>query len=147
MYDPLAKGVFLGIRIQHKRAHFKRAILEGICFELKTIAQAVEEVIHPIERVIASGGFVKSDRWVQLLSDIFGKPIIVNSQNDASSLGAAIQGFQALGMKADFSGKQAHEKSFVPNEKNHRHYQEVFKIVEPLYDKLNGDFANLSYLE
>ena len=105
MYDPHAKGVFLGIRIQHKKAHFKRAILEGICFELKSIAQAVEEVIHPIERVIASGGFVKSDRWVQLLSDILGKPITVNSQNDASSLGAALQGFQALGMKADFSSK------------------------------------------
>src|SRR5258706_1963817 len=62
MYDPHAKGVFLGIRIHHKRTHFKRAILEGICFELKTIARAVEEVIHPVERVIASGGFDKLER-------------------------------------------------------------------------------------
>lgn len=146
MYDPLAKGVFFGIRIEHKKAHFKRAILEGICFELKSIAQAVEEVIHPIERVIASGGFVKSDRWVQLLSDIMGKPIAVNSQNDASSLGAALQGFQALGIKANFSGKQTLEKSFVPDKKNHQRYQKVFEIVAPLYDTLKNDFAKLSTL-
>jgi len=146
MYDAQAKGVFLGIRIQHKKAHFKRAILEGICFELKSIAQAVEEVIHPIGRVIASGGFVKSDRWVQLLSDILGKPIIVNSQNDASSLGAALQGFQSLDIKALMDRKEELEKSFVPNEKNHQHYQKVFEIVEPLYDKLKGDFAKLSNL-
>jgi gluconokinase len=147
MYDPYASGVFLGIRIQHRKAHFKRAILEGICFELKNIARAVEEVIHPIERVTASGGFVKSDQWVQLLSDIFGKRITVNSQNDASSLGAALQGFQALGVKTSMNRKAELEKSFVPNEKNHQHYQEVFKIVEPLYDKLKDDFAKLSYLE
>jgi gluconokinase len=146
MYDPQAKGVFLGIRIQHKKAHFKRAILEGISFELKSIAQAVEEVIHPIGRVIASGGFVKSDRWVQLLSDILGKPIIVNSQNDASSLGAALQGFQALGIKTSMERKEELEKSFVPNEKNHQYYQKVFEIMEPLYDKLKGDFAKLSKL-
>jgi gluconokinase len=146
MYDPHAKGVFLGIRIQHKKAHFKRAILEGICFELKSIARAVEEVIHPIGRVIASGGFVKSDRWVQLLSDILGNPVTVNSQNDASSLGAALQGFQALGMKTSMDRREEPEKSFVPNEKNHQHYQKVFEIVEPLYDKLKGDFAKLSNL-
>src|SRR6267378_1694436 len=112
---------------------------KGYFLELKSIAQAVEEVIHPIGRVIASGGFVKSDRWVQLLSDILGKPIIVNSQNDASSLGAALQGFQALGMEISMDRKVELEKSFVPNEKIHQYYQKVFEIVEPLYDKLKGD--------
>lgn len=146
MYDPHAKGVFLGIRMLHKKAHFKRAILEGICFELRTIAKAVEEVIHPIERVIASGGFVKSDRWVQLLSDILDKRITVNSQNDASSLGAALQGFQALGVKTSMNRKDEVEKAFRPNEENRQYYQKVFEIVEPLYGKLKDDFAKLSKL-
>src|SRR5262249_18742852 len=84
--DPLARGVFFGVNIQHQRAHFKRAVLEGICFGLKSIVSVLEEVIHPVDRIMASGGFVKSDGWVQLLSDVLGKPIIVRSQNDASSL-------------------------------------------------------------
>ena len=105
---------------------------------------ALEEVVQPVERIVASGGFVHSDPWVQLLSDILGKPITVDSQNDASALGAALVGFQALGVEADFqrtSGKQ-----FNPDEKAAQHYQLVFEMVGSLYDKLKDDFAKLSNL-
>jgi gluconokinase len=146
MYDPKASGVFLGIHIQHNRAHFKRAILEGICFELKSIAQAVEEVVHPVERVVASGGFVKSDRWVQLLADILGKPITVNSQSDASALGAALVGFQALGLNADFQKEGGDPREFLPDERNHKRLRSLFEIAEPLYGKLKSDFAKLNDL-
>ncbi len=144
IYDSNARGVFFGISIQHSRAHFKRAVLEGICWGLKSIMIALEEVVQPVERIVASGGFVHSDPWVQLLSDILGKPITVDSQNDASALGAALVGFQALGVEADFqrtSGKQ-----FNPDEKAAQHYQLVFEMVESLYDKLKDDFAKLSNL-
>ena len=59
IYDPLARGVFFGIGIQHTRAHFKRALLEGICWGLKSMMIALEEVVHPVGRVLASGGFVR----------------------------------------------------------------------------------------
>ncbi|HZX75118.1 MAG TPA: gluconokinase, partial [Cyclobacteriaceae bacterium] len=102
MYDPEARGVFFGVSISHTRSHFKRALLEGICFELKSILDALEETVSPALNIIASGGFIQSAQWVQLLCDILGKPITIDSQNDASSMGAAIQGFQAMGIKTDF---------------------------------------------
>ncbi len=141
MYDPLARGVFLGVGIRHKRAHFRRAILEGICFELKAIAQAVEQSVTPIKRVIASGGFVRSDAWVQLLADILGKPVTVNSQSDASSLGAALQGYRALGVPVEFRDESG--KTFTPDGSRGERYNKVFSVMEPLYDKLKDDFHKL----
>ena len=145
IYDPLARGVFFGIGIQHKRAHFKRALLEGICWGLKSMMIALEEVVHPVERILASGGFVHSDLWVQLLSDILGKPITVDSQSDASALGAALLGFQALGVEADFH-QGVGGKLFQPEEKKYQHYQKLFEMVESLYDKLKDDFEKLNDL-
>jgi gluconokinase len=146
MYDPQARGVFFGIGIQHHKAHFKRAMLEGICLGLKSIVNAVEEVVHPVERIMATGGFVHSSQWVQLLSDCLGKPVSVDSQEDASALGAAIQGFHALGIKTDFHQHRPAGVLFEPLKKNHGHYQKLFEIVESLYDKLKDDFGRIQDL-
>ena len=105
---------------------------------------ALEEVVQPVERIVASGGFVHSDPWVQLLSDILGKPITVDSQLDASALGAALVGFQALGVTADF--QRTGGKLFEPDQKKVQRYQKLFEIVESLCDKLKGDFAKLNNL-
>ena len=145
IYDAYAKGVFFGVGIHHKTAHFKRAILEGICFEIQSIAQAVEESVGPVKHVIASGGFTKSDLWVQLMADVLGKTVEVDSRSDASAMGAAIMGFKALGLTyTPLSDKKP--KIFIPHETSHQRYLKAFELFKSLYRNLKTDFPKLKDL-
>ncbi len=145
IYDPHAKGVFFGVGIQHKLAHFKRAILEGICLEINSIVRAVEETVSPAKHVIASGGFTKSDFWVQLMADVLGKTVEVDSKSDASALGAAMMGLKSLGI-AYVPPANNKARIFNPDEKKHQAYSKKFILFESLYKNLKTDFLHLKNL-
>ncbi len=81
-------GVFFGIRTRHTQEHFTRAVLEGICMALFHIGNTMEEAGLVIDRIHVSGGFVRSHDWLQLLADIFGKPVVLIREEDASAIGA-----------------------------------------------------------
>src|SRR6478672_10236406 len=42
IWDEEASGVFIGIRSKHTRAHFIRAIIEGVCYALKNVLELIE---------------------------------------------------------------------------------------------------------
>lgn len=145
IYDPHAKGVFFGVGIHHKLAHFKRAILEGICLEINSIVKAVEETVCPAQYVIASGGFTKSDLWMQLMADVLGKAVVVDSKSDASALGAAMMGFKSIGI-VYVPPVNNKVRIFNPVEKNHQGYSKKFILFESIYKNLKTDFQQLKNL-
>ncbi len=146
IYDSLARGVFFGLGMQHGRIHLLRALMEGICFSLLSIAQSVKEVAGDYNVIIASGGFIHSPGWVQLLSDVFGKQVQVVAQDDASTIGAARLGFEALGIEENFFKNPSNESFYYPDLKAHEQYQKKFEIFLSLYRNLKQDFYNLSKL-
>jgi gluconokinase len=146
IYNSLARGVFFGLGIQHKRIHLLRALMEGICFSLLSIAQSLKEVAGDYKVIVASGGFIHSPGWVQLLSDVFGKDVKVVAQDDASAIGAARLGFEALGLKEQFFEKEATGYIYKPDLKLHDLNQKKFEIFLSLYRNLKQDFYNLSKL-
>jgi gluconokinase len=83
---------------------------------------------------------------VQLLSDVFGKPVKVIAQNDASTIGAARLGFEALQMEDKFFENREEEVVYYPDLKKHEFYQKKFEIFLSLYRNLKQDFYNLSKL-
>jgi gluconokinase len=147
IYDSLARGVFFGLDIRHERIHLLRALVEGICFSLLSIANSLKEVSGNYEVVIASGGFIRSSRWVQLLADVFGKKVKVVAQDDASAIGAARLAFEAMGIEEKFFEKQNDEVIYYPDPKVYDSYQKKFEIFLSLYRNLKQDFYNLSKLE
>lgn len=98
VWDANARGSFHGISIAHTRAHFGRALLEGICFQFRLLLLLLEEQSRPIEKIFASGGFTGSKAWLQLMADILQRPIHVPVQPiDASALGAIAMAMRAAG--------------------------------------------------
>ncbi|CAN5222008.1 gluconokinase [soil metagenome] len=144
IFDPDASGSFIGIKKIHSQEHFMRAILEGVGYALLSIAEIVEANSGAFERVIASGGFIKSSHWVQIVADIFGKPFIVRGTEDASALGAALIGFQALKIETDFEFPNEHE--FQPNMELHKRYQKYFLVYKNLYPRLSADMHLLNQI-
>lgn len=141
IFDPEASGVFFGVRHHHGTEHFMRAILEGIGYALFSIAEVVEKNSGGYKRLMASGSFVESPHWVQIIADIFGKEVHVQGQEDASALGAALMGFKALKIESHFQFSA--EKTYQSESISHRKYREYFSVYQELYPHLSKDFHRL----
>ena len=143
VWDANAKGVYFGIHAKHTQAHFMRAIIEGINNALYQVTQSIEETIGPVKNIYASGGFTQSPLWLQWMADLFGKNITISSTADASAVGAAILGLQALEVRDTLThpGKAAQpEVQFTPDEQQHKAYLRNFSVYSTLYDRLKDIF-------
>jgi gluconokinase len=138
-------GVFFGITAQHQQEHFTRAVIEGIVFSLYQIARGIEQAGQPIKQIHVSGGFVRSDEWVQLLANVFGKKICLVNTEDASAMGAAFLGMKTMGINGSYLEFDESEATiFLPDEKEHAIYEEkIFPVYEQLYKSLILDMQIL----
>ncbi|KIA84790.1 gluconokinase [Flavobacterium sp. AED] len=135
IWDASAQGTLLGIRIIHTKAHLIRATLEGILFGLLSITEIL--LPDPEKRhettIMASGGFGKSELWLQMVADIFQMKVIVAETIEASAWGAVLIGFKATGIT--ISNHTQIGKTFLPNKDHKEIYEqgfEKFKRVYPL---------------
>ncbi|WP_161596842.1 gluconokinase [Chitinophaga vietnamensis] len=134
IWDSGATAAFIGIQPQHRAPHFTRAVLEGTCFALLNIKNALQETAGEVRKISVSGGFTHSPAWIQLLADIFGQPMTLQQQSDASALGAIILAASALKMPPIAGLASAKEKLFQPDMRLH-------EIYRPKFDR----FRRLSY--
>jgi len=146
IWDAAARGVFIGITASHKREHFIRAVLEGICFSLLQVIESIERNELPLTLLYANGGFIESGFWVQMLADITQKPLSVSHAADASALGAAFTGMLAMGLIQEWiTVKQfIEEGTIVSPSKNNKAYQRNYSVYKGLYEKLKEDFNRLN---
>ncbi len=139
VWDASATGTFSGISSHHTKTHFLRAVIEGICFSLLQVMQVVEKNGPSIDRVFASGGFIQSEIWVQILADILQKKISVNAGADASALGAAFVALKKLGIINEWTElKKYHSagKEYLPDENVAGIYQQNYLVYATLYPNL-----------
>ncbi|MBB6612429.1 gluconokinase [Pontibacter sp. Tf4] len=149
IWDAGARAGFIGLQLHHTRAHFVRALLEGITFNLYSVAQALEQLTGPIHKVYANGGFSRSPFWVQLLADVFNKEVHLTETYESSAFGAAILGLYALGRinsLEEAAQLVTISKTYTPNPGNNRLYQQIYRIFETLYPKLKETFDQLDAL-
>lgn len=133
-YNPDLRGVYFGLAQHHTQAHLMRGLLEGICLEIRSIVESIEESIEQVSEILASGGFVRSPLWLQLMANVLQKSITLHDVNDASSLGAAMMAFKSMGIETQFDGS---EKKLV---------FEPDTSLLPLYDDLYGIFSRSTQL-
>lgn len=75
-WEPRATGLFTGITRGTTRAHFARAVLEGIAFQNVEILRAMErDVGHPLASLNVDGGASASDILMQIQADLLGVPL------------------------------------------------------------------------
>ncbi len=148
-WDANSKGVFFGVNIKHTRDHFLRALLEGVIFGLYSVGKALQETTGNIDTIYATGGFVRSELWVQILADVFNKKVAIAESYESSCLGAAVLGMKALGLidrVEEVERLVPVSRVFEPDEEKHREYMKVYAIYERLYGLLKDEFVNIGNL-
>ena len=92
-----------------------------------------------IQHIYASGGFTRSDMWLQLIADVFLKKVHLTGVADSSAIGAAIMGFLALGLIDNLDAAKSLiqvVRTYEPNAVQHAAYQENYLIFTQLYGRL-----------
>jgi len=138
VWDAEARGIFFGVSASHTRGHFMRAIMEGISFALYELLATMEETVGPIKNIYASGGFIRSKKWITLLTDVLGKRISVTHAEDSSAAGAAMLGMTALGMITDIHELKTFfpvKEIFEPDAGDREAYVSNYAVYSNLYSK------------
>jgi xylulokinase len=146
-WNPNARGVFLGITRKHTRAHFLRAIYEGVALNLRTIFLALQELGVNFEEMRAIGGGVKSRFWAHILADVFGTPLYITSTPlEATALGAAMAGAVGVGLLSNFNAAAEKfvrvEKAIEPGPsmevytRIHKLFLNSYKALRDIFDQL-----------
>ena len=138
IWDSESCGNFFGVKLQHTQANFSRAVLEGICFAMRDVLDAVQENAEPITQINISGGFTKSEIWVQTLADITGKKLVILQADDASAVGAAFIALKMTGSMKDYPKAGNDLIVYQPNPENCDVYNRNFSIYKQLYTDLKA---------
>lgn len=147
IWDATATGAFFGLGYEHGQAEMTRAVIEGITYNIHAIAHALEEVVGEIKSVQATGGFVNSGLWLQILADIFEMPIHIPESQEAGCLGAMILSQKALGVISDIDevGKQVTASAvYTPLLEHFSTYRELEKLYTELLTHYQTTYGKLS---
>jgi xylulokinase len=97
-WDANARGVFFGINLATRKAHFIKAIMEGVSFALRNCLETLESLGIAVDRVMAVGGGLKSETWLTTLGKILRKPIRTVGLADTGLVGNMLICSRALGL-------------------------------------------------
>ena len=145
-WNPDAKGAFIGITLEHKRADMFRAVLEGVTHNLGIILDIFKQDLD-IDEIMVIGGGAKGAVWRQIMADVYGISVRVPQYlEEATSMGAAIIGGVGCGALKSFdeAGKFIQITGTTnPIPQNVRKYRDIrplfdeaYNLLEPLFSKI-----------
>ena len=98
--DSNARAAFVGITASTTRAHYIRAVLEGVAFSLKDTFTLFAELGIPVEKIRLGGGGARSPLWRQIQADVYNHPVELLEAEEGSAFGAALLAGTGLGVWA-----------------------------------------------
>ena len=145
-WNPDTSAAFLGIKPEHDKKDYVRAVIEGIAMNMELILKAYRKQAK-IETMNLTGGGAKGEVVAQILSDVlnvrFRMPDCVES---ATAIGAAVIAGVGVGVFEDFDEIRRFlkfEKEVEPNPDTQEVYDrlkpvfdEAYECLVPLYEKL-----------
>ena len=138
-----ASGVFFGVRPTTSRAHFIRALIEGVAFDLYSNVQIALQAGVKIDKLVLNGGPTKSRFWNQITANVTNLPLIVTDVGEAAPTGDAILAAVGAGYYKDPKEPLAQlvkiKEQVEPDRRLHEQYGEFFEIWRSIYAHLKGD--------
>jgi xylulokinase len=148
LWDPYARGSFIGLTANHGRPEMARAVVESVGFAIRDVIEVMGESGLAVEEMRVTGGQARSPSWNQIRADITGRRILVPEILDSELLGGGIVGLYALGrhrsLEAAAEALVRIRKVHEPRPELTRGYAELFGLYRQSYRGLKDVFAALS---
>jgi len=147
LWNAEASASFIGLRKNHHAGHLARAVVEGICFNLKTILEDLKQLGGPVQEIRATGGFADSPVFRQIMADVLGETLSFTDSTEASALGAVLLGWQGLGqlpnLQAAAQQVLIHE-TVTPRADQLLVYQELYPVFQETQQVLAQSYQKLA---
>jgi xylulokinase len=147
IWDPDARGAFIGLSSRHTRAHLFRAVLEGVALAFRQIADIAG--MEGLESLVAIDGGARSPLWRSILASALGLPVCQGSERSGTTLGAAFLAAMGTGNATSFEeiGQWAEISATTqPDPAAAKVYDALNPVFAGLYPKLKEDFDRLNSL-
>ena len=97
------KGAVFGLTFATTKAHFLRAALESIAYQIKDLVDVMARATGgSLKEIAADGGPTKNKFLMQFQADMLDTPVVCTEVDDASALGAVIMNGFARGLWKSF---------------------------------------------
>lgn len=151
IWNPNARGVYFGLNIKHEQRHMVRATIEGILYAFFSIGKTVAEHRN-IDSLSANGTFASFPLWMQMMADVFNKPVHIKrgTGSDSVAVGSFLVSATELGIykSLEEAAKTVElPDQFSPDAANHAVYMKHFRIFEKLGVKLKEEFEEIAALQ
>ncbi len=139
------RGTLFNVGLEHTRAHFVRALGEGIGYNLRWIIDNMKKDFRfNFSTLRITGGGSQSAVWMQALADISGHVIeTTNQPKTAGALGAsmcALVGSGCFGSFAEIKKLIRPQRRFEPQQENKATYDELYNLYKRLYYALKSSY-------
>ncbi|GIO13469.1 xylulose kinase [Cohnella xylanilytica] len=140
--DSVIRASFIGMDGAHTRAHFARAVMEGITFSLNESVDLFRQAGKTVDTIVSIGGGAKNPVWLQMQADIFNAEVVALENEQGPGLGAAMLAAAGCGW---FPSLDACAEAFVKRSTSYRpdparaaRYAELFQAYKQVYGATKG---------
>lgn len=149
LWNPDARGVFLGVTTGTELRHLALAVLEGVAFAARHLLDACTQAAgRPVEDLRLSGGGSRSHTWNTLKASVHERPLALLATRDSGVLGAALMGLVAGGLEADIGSAAAHRVTVAatvdPDAASAPRLRDLYAIYRDTYQALVPVFTRLA---
>jgi xylulokinase len=150
LWNPDARGNFVGLTLSHGRKEMARAVAEGIGFAIRQILDVMGENGYRISEMTVAGNLANNPVLNQIKADITGCRMLVPAAADAELVGDACVGLIEEGVFADAREAAAHcvsiQHEYVPNDRSAELYADMYRLYRETYESLEECFSHLAPL-
>jgi len=148
LWDPNARGTFIGLTHEHDLLDMGLAVMEGVAFSERHVFDVCCETagLKPTS-IRLSGGSSRNDYWAQLRANCLGVPLQRLAVRDSGILGAALIAMVGKGVYADTQSAAktviSFTQTFHPDPKMESLVEERFNLYKSSYLRLKPIFDSM----
>lgn len=146
--DHYLRGGFVGISLGHTKAHFARAVMEGVAYHIRWICEELEQLGFRVTTLNSIGGGSTSKTWTQIISDVTGRELRVAAHPlEAGAMGAALTVAVGMGVYPDVEAIEAlipfshtvQPRSGVQARYDalYQEYRALYEVTAPIFHRLH----------
>jgi xylulokinase len=134
--DPKARGMIVGLTLEHGREELIRAVMEGVIFACFDAYTVLRELGAEPEEIIMAGGGARSTLWQQITADVFNLPLRSLKVQEQAAYGAAMLAGSGSGLVSAYQAAKEwprYNQVVEPDIRRNRLYQELVEIFREAY--------------
>jgi xylulokinase len=137
LWDPSARGAFVGLSLQHGRGHLVRAIVEASALAIRHVADGILAAGAEVRSMRVCGGPARSELWNQVKADVTGFEVEVPAVLETAVAGSAILAATGIGAWPDLlsaiQGMTRVQRRLSPRPELRARYDRTFDAYRRLH--------------